>query len=83
MIIRQQQAAACWCPLARTVTTADGAGLADYSRKIATGNRIALGDETDDANPEWSACIGSGCMAWRWHAIENDEGFCGAFGRPS
>lgn len=82
-MITEEEAKAKWCPFARAIGHAtDGATHAI--------NRAYPGGELDI---EWSRCIASACMAWRWAEkwdTLNDEyetgpltrGYCGLAGKP-
>ncbi|AWJ93269.1 hypothetical protein Sp245p_25945 (plasmid) [Azospirillum baldaniorum] len=87
MLMTEEQARTKWCPHARQtgVTNRDG-GM------CATANRAG----SEHYGVENCNCIASGCMAWRWVRVRDDEGsedggaailtqtygFCGAFGKP-
>ena len=62
-----------WCPEARLAAPVDS---------IATGTS---GNRYGQEFKDWSMCIGSACMAWRWvkDTYKNTEhGYCGKAGKP-
>ncbi len=74
MILIEQEARQKWCPFAMTAGSY-GDELAGIG--ITTFNRSASG--RTDRN---CMCLGSDCMAWRWHDERNETGFCGIARRP-
>ena len=101
-LLTEEDAKAKWCPMARSlhhylVTDKEFGG----TKAVFEGapNRLYRSfDNVSDANPPWSRCIGSTCMAWRevtpahdpMHRSDGTEyfakparGYCGAFGKPA
>ncbi len=71
MIIREDAAKTKWCPFSRRPVVFDktlGGKLIDASAVQANRNQ----DDTPS-----TACLGSKCMAWRWHQEDIKLGFCG------
>ena len=76
-----------WCPFAMVPTT-----LTTAEQKLAaTGNRGTAMDQPYES----ARCIGSECMAWRWHVqvdsehshvkgptVPKPDGYCGLAGKP-
>lgn len=71
----EEEAKTKWCPFARVVTLMRRSDDRTEFLGVAAGNRLGLSAEieikgsTDRANPESARCIGSACMAWRWHEL--------------
>lgn len=80
MLMTEDQASTKWCPHAR-----------QSAEDFSTYNRMEDGTVSESC-----LCVASGCMAWRWKRVRDDEGsadggaailtqtygYCGAFGRP-
>lgn len=60
----EQEAKRRWCPFSRV-----NSGETSYNRY----NEI----DPKFSGPIGTACLASGCMAWRWHSFERRDGFCG------
>jgi hypothetical protein len=79
MMLAEAEAKTKWCPFARVVPVVSpvGAGQPAIGLGVAAHNRIREPGHINDAT--WNAamhCLGSACMAWRWHAWRCGEG-CG------
>jgi len=89
MLVTEQEAQKRWCPMGRQPTMVPTGANANMWTHVAA-NRQPNGDVP--------SCLGSLCMAWRWHDEKTyreidvttnevlDEqprrGFCGLFGKP-
>tara|TARA_Y100001947_G_scaffold155109_1_gene160575 strand:+ start:3282 stop:3569 length:288 start_codon:yes stop_codon:yes gene_type:complete len=63
-MLTEKQALEKWCPFVRAVAThAVSAEQTQISGDAPVFNRYALEPQI---YPKGTACIGSGCMAWRW-----------------
>lgn len=66
MLLTEEEAKTRWCHASRVIAgTRSAATKATLSLSGAVFNRIELGPSTV-AVPDGAACLGSGCMAWRW-----------------
>lgn len=57
-----------WCPFSQVVQTAWDEEKLLYA---ASGNRVPASESDDKIFLTSTLCIGSQCMAWRWHSFEN------------
>jgi len=60
-----------WCPFGRVVSRVGPENLAGFNRS------------NDGRADHESLCLASGCMAWRWRATADRDGFCGLAGEPA
>lgn len=63
----EEDARRCWCPFARSYTTTEEGDPVTFNR-------------TWQGVPKATNCLGSQCMAWRWHGPS--VGTCGLAGSP-
>ena len=74
MIVTDQEARQKWCPFAMAAGS--------YEDKPA-GTGITTFNRSDSGHADKNCmCLGSDCMAWRWHDERNKTGFCGVARRP-
>lgn len=79
MVMGQDEAITKWCPLGRIAGEYDAVN----ESLVVVANRDCFGSESHFH----TRCLGSKCMAWRWHdpsgvADLQRRGYCGAFGEP-
>lgn len=85
-MITEEIARTKWCPFTRTVSVVQAGD--HRSDKYLVVNRSAFSDEitiNDETGLNPTACMASGCMAWRWFDGEGSperRGFCGLAGQP-
>lgn len=68
----EEEARTKWCPFARAYDSDDIGGATSTNRPLQYER------PRKDLN-----CIASGCMAWRWLAINGKRGYCGLAGKLS
>lgn len=83
--ITEDEAKKKWCPLTR-VAEPQRFGSQDSMCPVAGVNRGSDAMKETVWQPN-ALCIGSACMAWRWHKraegdVAGPFGYCGAFGEP-
>jgi hypothetical protein len=70
-----------WCPMARgTQGTTVNVTFNNQPMFTITGIPAAAANRSGDG-PAWDCkCLADGCMMWRQHGLDRDDGHCGLAG---
>jgi hypothetical protein len=62
MLVTEDKAKETWCPYAL---------VRNYSTAVNRGRVGYVSDDNEKATEDFTKCKASGCMAWRWHDLED------------